>query len=87
MIWLVTSLLGSIRNFVKYKQFKPLIFMRTPFIYCILFICLQTTNIWKILIFERWVMLIYKTIVSFLRKDYILKKEKYIQKYGLRYDN
>ena len=33
MLLLVTPLLGSLRNHVKYKNFKPLIFIRTPIIY------------------------------------------------------
>jgi|TARA_B110000285_G_C14792073_1_gene453478 hypothetical protein len=85
MLLLITPMMGALRNYTKYKDFKLLIFLRTPVIYFFLFLILQTKNIWKILIFERWFMFVYKTIRSVFKKDYILKKEKYIQKYGLKY--
>ena len=85
MLWLVTPILGSIKNYVKYKQFKVLIFLRTPLLYIFIFLLIQETNIWKLLILERWFLLLYKSILSLYRNDYINKKEKYIQKYGLKY--
>ncbi len=85
MLWLVTPLLGSIKNYVKYKQFKILIFLRTPLLYIFIFLLIQETNIWKLLILERWFLLLYKSILSLYRNDYINKKEKYIQKYCLKY--
>jgi len=86
MILLITPLLGSLRNFVKYKNFKPLIFIRTPLLYFFLFLIFQTNNIWKIIVLERWFMFIFKTMKSIYRRDYIIKKEKYIMKYNLKYD-
>ena len=85
MLFLITPLMGSLRNFTKYKNFKFLIFIRTPLIYIFLYLFLQTRNIWKILIYERWFMFIYKTLKSIINKDYIRKKEKYIKKYNLKY--
>ena len=85
MIWLITPMMGALRNYSKYKDFKLLLFIRTPIIYFFLYLIFQTNNIWKILIFERWIMFIYKTLKSIINKDYIKKKEKYIQKYGLKY--
>ena len=85
MILCVTPLLGSFRNYVKYKQFKPLIFLRTPFLYFFLYIILQTQNIWKIIVLERWFMFLYKTGISLYRNDYQKKKTKYIHKYNLKY--
>jgi hypothetical protein len=85
MILLITPLLGTIRNYVKYKSFKPLVFIRTPILYFFLIIIFQTNNIWKILILERWIMFIYKTFLSLLKNDYQNKKQKYIQKYNLKY--
>jgi len=85
MLLVITPLLGSLRNFVKYKNFKPLIFIRTPIIYFFLYVILQTRNVWKIIVIERWLMSIYKTGVSIYRNDYINKKEKYIIKYNLKY--
>jgi hypothetical protein len=86
MILLITPLLGSLRNFVKYKNFKPLIFIRTPVLYFFLFLILQTNNIWKIIVLERWFMFVFKTLKSVYRRDYIIKKEKYIMKYNMKYD-
>jgi hypothetical protein len=86
MILLITPLLGSLRNFVKYKNFKPLIFIRTPVLYFVLFLIFQTNNIWKIIVLERWFMFVFKTLKSVYRRDYIIKKEKYIMKYNMKYD-
>ena len=86
MILLITPILGSLRNFVKYKNFKPLIFIRTPVLYFFLFLILQTNNIWKIIVLERWFMFVFKTLKSVYRRDYIIKKDKYIMKYNLKYD-
>jgi len=86
MILLITPLLGSLRNFVKYKNFKPLIFIRTPLLYFFLFLIFQTNNIWKIIVLERWFMFVFKTLKSVYRRDYIIKKEKYIMKYNMKYD-
>ena len=85
MLWLITPLMGALRNFSKYKDFKFFIFIRTPIIYFFLYLIFQTKNIWKILIYERWIMFVYKTFKSIINKDYTKKKEKYIQKYGLKY--
>ncbi len=85
MLWLITPILGAFRNYVKYKQFKFYVFLRTPILYIFIFLLIQETNIWKILILERWFLLLYKSFLSFYRKDYIQKKEKYILKYGLVY--
>lgn len=87
MILIMTPLLGSLRNFVKYKQFKPFIFLRTPILYFFLFVILQTKNIWKIIVLERWLMFVYKTALSIYRDDYNTKKEKYKKKYDLIYKN
>jgi len=86
MLFLITPILGSVRNHVKYKNFKPLIFIRTPIIYFFLFLFLQTRNIWKIIVLERWLMFVFKTILSIYNNDYKNKKEKYIQKYKMKYD-
>lgn len=80
-----TAILGSLKNYVKYKKFNILLFLRTPL--CIFFIqlLLQTNNIWKVLIFERWLMFIFKTLRSLYRNDYYVKREKYISKYNIQY--
>ena len=86
MLFLITPILGSVRNHVKYKNFKPLLFIRTPIIYFFLFLFLQTRNIWKIIVLERWLMFVFKTGLSIYRNDYQNKKDKYIQKYKMKYD-
>ena len=80
-----TAIFGSLKNYVKYKKFNILLFLRTPL--CIFFIqlLLQTNNIWKVLIYERWFMFIFKTFRSLYRNDYYVKREKYISKYNMRY--
>ena len=86
LIYLITPSLGLLRNYVKYKQTKYLLYVRTPITYLILYIIFQTNNIWKILILERWFFLLYKTILSIYNKDYYKKRIKYEKKYKLNYD-
>ena len=85
IIYLITPLLGFIKNYVKYKRINLLVFLRTPLIYSLLFVLIQTQNIWKIITIERWLFFIFKIIRSTIRKDYIVNKEKYKIKYGLIY--
>jgi len=80
-----TAILGSLKNYVKYKKFNVSLFLRTPFCCFCIQLLLQTDNIWKILIIERWLMFILKTIRSLYRNDYYVKREKYIVKYNMRY--
>ena len=80
IIYLITPLLGFIKNYVKYKRINLLVFLRTPFIYSLLFVLIQTQNIWKIITIERWLFFIFKIIRSTIRKDYIVNKEKYKSK-------
>ncbi len=86
-LFCITPIFGFIRNYIKYKQFKFLIFIRTPILYFFINLFLQNNNIWKILIYERWFFFIYKSIRSIINNDYQNKKEKYIKKYGLIYKN
>ena len=85
ILYLITPLLGFIKNYVKYKRINLLVFLRTPFIYSLLFILIQTQNIWKIITIERWLFFIFKIIRSTIRRDYIVNKEKYKLKYGIIY--
>ena len=84
-IYLITPLLGSLKNFVKYKRFNIFNFIRTPFIYFLLMLTDDTINKWRILIYERWFFFIYKTFISIYNDDYNEKKDKYIKKYNLKY--
>ena len=85
LLYLITPFLGIIRNYIKYKQIKIYMFLRTPIIYFFINTFFQTNNIWKTLIFERWFFFISKSLISLYNDDYNKKKEKYIKKYGLKY--
>jgi len=84
-LYLVTPLLGSLKNYVKYKRFNVFIFIRTFYIYFILKLFIQTNNTWLILILERWFFFVFKIIRSLINNDYNTKKQKYIKKYNLIY--
>ncbi len=84
-IYLITPFLGCLRNYVKYKQLDFLMFIRTPIIYFLLTLIFGHDNVWKTLVYERWLLFMYKTCLSLYRNDYINKKDKYIKKYGLKY--
>ena len=84
-LYLVTPLLGSLKNYVKYKRFNILVFLRTLYIYYLLKLSIQTNNTWLILMLERWFFFIFKIIKSIINDDYNNKKQKYIEKYKLIY--
>lgn len=85
LLYLITPLLGTMRNYIKYKQIKILMFLRTPFTYFIINLFFQHNNIWKTLMYERWFFFIYKSFLSIYNDDYNKKKDKYIKKYNLKY--
>ena len=78
LLYLITPSIGLLRNYVKYKQIKYLLFIRTPIFYFLLHVLLQTQNTWKILIIERWILLVYKTFVSIYNNDYYKIVEAYL---------
>lgn len=84
-LYLITPLLGTLRNYIKYKQIKLLLFIRTPLTYFLINMIFQCNSVWKTLIYERWYFFIYKTFLSLYNDDYNRKKDKYIEKYGLKY--
>jgi hypothetical protein len=84
-LYLITPLLGSLKNYVKYKRFNILVFLRTLYIYYLLKLSIQTNNTWLILMLERWFFFIFKIIKSIINNDYNNKKQKYIEKYKLIY--
>ena len=86
LLYLITPLLGTLRNYIKYKQIKLLMFLRTPITYFFINLIFQNNNIWKTLVFERWFFFIYKSFLSIYNDDYHKKKDKYIRKYGLKYN-
>jgi len=84
-LYLVTPLLGSLKNYVKYKHFNILVFLRTLYVYFILHLSIQTNNTWLILMLERWFFFSFKIIRSIINNDYNTKKQKYIKKYNIIY--
>lgn len=82
---LITPLLGSLKNYVKYKRFNFLVFIRTFYIYALIQCIIQTNNIYLILILERWFFFGFKVIRSLIRNDYMKNRNKYIKKYKLIY--
>ena len=84
-LYLVTPLLGSLKNYVKYKRFNTLVFLRTLYIYLVLHLSIQTNNTWMILVIERWFFFLFKIIRSIYRNDYIRNRKKYETKYKLIY--
>ena len=84
-LYTITPLLGSLKNYVKYKRFDILIFVRSFYVYLILHLFIKTNNIWLILIFERWFFFIFKIIRSIYRNDYMRNKSKYETKYKIIY--
>ena len=81
---LITPLLGSLKNYVKYKQFNLLVFIRTFYIYALIQFIIKTNNIYLILILERWFFFGFKVIRSLLRNDYMRNRNKYIAQYRAR---
>ena len=88
----ITPSLGLLRNYIKYKQLSLLLYLRSPVLTLIIYKLLIFYNklkknnyIYLSLILERWIMLIFKSILSIYNRDYIHKKEKYIVKYSLDY--
>lgn len=84
-LYLITPILGSLKNYVKYKRFNILVFLRTLYIYSLLKLAIQTDNTWIILMLERWFFFLFKIIRSIINDDYNNKKQKYIEKYRLIY--
>ena len=84
-LYTITPLLGSLKNYVKYKRFDILIFVRSFYVYLTLHLFTQTNNIWLILILERWFFFIFKIIRSIYRNDYMRNKSKYETKYKIIY--
>jgi len=86
-LYFITPLLGCLRNYIKYKQLKILMFIRTPLTYLFINLLFQCNNIWKTLMYERWFFFIYKSLLSIYNDDYHRKKKKYMKKYNLKYND
>ena len=86
--------LGAIKNAVKYKQISPMLFMRTPILYFIIYSYLylnhydsKNCKICLTIINERIFMFVYKIIISLVNDNYNKKKIKYQKKYGIKYES
>tara|TARA_A100001011_G_scaffold368520_1_gene422922 strand:+ start:105 stop:404 length:300 start_codon:yes stop_codon:yes gene_type:complete len=91
VFFLITPSLGLLRNYIKYKNLSLTLFIRSPAISIILFELMnlnypQYNNLLISIILERWCMLFGKSLISFYNHDYLRKKQKYIEKYNLKYE-
>ena len=89
ILFFITSVLGATKNYMKYKQFNIILFLRTPFVCTIIYNLIKFMIVNKSILFlstlilERWIMFIYKIIYSFIDDSYGKKKNKYIVKLQL----
>ena len=87
ILYLVTPNLGLLRNYIKYKSLSVTTYLRTPLLYLIIHFWLLLVGhrnvIYKTIIFERWYWFLYKSLKSYIKDDYNVKKEKYKIKYNL----
>ena len=87
ILYLVTPNLGLLRNYIKYKTLSLTTYLRTPLLYFIIHFWLLLVGhrniIYKTIIFERWYWFLYKSLKSYIKDDYNVKKEKYKAKYKL----
>lgn len=88
--YFIIPFLGLIKNYVKYKRLSILIFLRTPLINLliekILFYKNYQNRVLLSIIYERIFFFLFKITRSYINNDYIIKKNKYIKKYGLNYN-
>lgn len=88
MIFFSFSILGLLKNIVKYKQVSISLFFRTPIIcYFLHYVYLSLTQVklnpLLIVILERYLMFLYKISKSIITNSYNKKKNKYRIKYQL----
>lgn len=65
----ITPVLGLLRDLSKKKKFDIIKFLRTPFITVLISLYYNIRlkeQIFKVIIFERWLMLFYKTCYSLI---------------------
>ena len=86
IILFVIPFLGLIKNYVKYKKINLYLFFRTPILCYFIQLLIHSNNIYKILLYERCFMFIYKILKSLYNNDYQIRKVKYIRKYKLKYE-
>ena len=85
----ITPLLGVTRNYIKYKQINIYLLLRSNLLYFLSILFFNQIqyeySIYEILIYERWIMFIIKIGISLYNDDYNIKRNKYINKYNLKY--
>ena len=89
-LFLITAILGFIKNYVKYKKISFSLFIRTPLLCLCIYLLIKdrvSNPILCSIIFERWWLLLYKSAKSYFNDDYNKKKVKYRRKYNLKYLN
>lgn len=83
--------LGAVKNYVKYKKLCIWTFSRTPAIYALLvyasWLCNHRMSALLLVVCERYIMFLYKIGRSLQTNPYITKKQKYINKYNLKYSD
>ena len=82
LLSMITSCLGAAKNYVKYKKLNYMIFLRTPVLCIIISVLMSNTSPYFVIICERWMMLLYKTIYAYMTDNYNRKREKYMIKYN-----
>ena len=86
----ITAILGVIKNYIKYKKLSFCLFLRSPILTLLIYLIIKSrcenALLWAIIL-ERWILLLYKSIISYFRNDYVIKMDKYKKKYNLKYLN
>jgi hypothetical protein len=85
----VTPNLGLIKNYVKYKIIDIPKYIRSYLLYAYIFGFLKIFSnynvIYRVIIYERWLMFTFKIIRDIINDTYNINREKYILKYKLNY--
>jgi hypothetical protein len=85
----VTPNLGLIKNYVKYKILDIHKYIRSYLLYAYIFGILKLFSnnnvIYRVIIYERWIMFLFKIFRDIINDTYNKNKQKYILKYKLEY--
>ena len=88
-LYAITPILGLLKNYIKYKKIDFFTFIRTPLLYAIIEWYIrgyQWINVqFIVIVFERWLLFIFKSFRSYLRNDYQRNRLKYEKKYKITY--
>jgi len=91
LLYIITPVSGFLKNYLKYKRVNLATFVRTPLVYFLIDLFLSWLRIrspvlWC-LILERWFFFYYKIVRAYWMDVYHVRRDKYIKKYGLRYED